>query len=157
MDLPAPFGAEATSAAAANPAAARGALFSRRRLLGLSAVSAILAIVIVVIARSAKDTPPVVDDPFPLLPLSSSPFLNTKPEARYVGSEACRGCHTGRDVSFRRTGMGRSMAEVHVQREAPDATFDHAPSKRRYQVTRKDGRMWHRELLLTTEPDEVVL
>ena len=51
-------------------------------------------------------------DPFPVPPLSSSPFLNTKPEALYVGSEACRSCHEGRHDSFRRTGHGRPMAGV---------------------------------------------
>src|SRR5439155_13775416 len=128
-----------------------------RGLLAVLAVSAIAAVAIVVIARARKDKPPAVDDSFPLPPLSSSPFLNTEAEARYVGSESCRGCHSGRDGSFRRTGMGRSMAEIDLEREPPDAAFDHVPSKRRYQVARKDGRMWHRELLLTAEPDEVVL
>jgi hypothetical protein len=53
--------------------------------------------------------------------------------------------------------MGRSMTEVDLSREPPDAEFDHLPSKRRYQVRRQDGQMWHRELLLTGGRDEVVL
>jgi predicted CXXCH cytochrome family protein len=96
-------------------------------------------------------------DPFPLPVLSPSPFLNTGPEARYVGSAACGSCHPEREASFRRTGMGRSMARVDVAREPPDAAFDHPGSKRRYQVRRQDGKLWHRELLLGGGAEEVVL
>jgi hypothetical protein len=104
--------------------------------------------------RRPAPTPP---DPYPLPPVSPSPFLNTRPDARYVGSEACRSCHPGSDASFRRTGMGRSMTELDPGREPPDASLDHTPSKRRYEVRRKDGRLWHRELLQTGGPQEVVL
>src|SRR5262249_1575454 len=41
--------------------------------------------------------------------------------------------------------------------EPPDGEFTHAPSKRRYQIRRKDGQLWHRELLLVEGPAEVVL
>jgi predicted CXXCH cytochrome family protein len=101
--------------------------------------------------------PPAKPATIPIPPLSSSPFLNTKPEARFVGSEACRSCHQGRTASFRRSGMGRSMAAVDLAREPPDASFDHPLSKRRYQVRRKDGQLWHRELLLTDGKGEVLL
>lgn len=87
----------------------------------------------------------------------ASPFLNTRPDARYVGSAACRSCHEDHTASFRRTGMGRSMAPVVPDREPPDAVFDHPPSKRRYQVRRKDGALWHREFLRTEQPEEVLL
>src|SRR5262245_20247548 len=91
------------------------------------------------------------------LPPPPSPFLNTGPDARYVGSDACYPCHDDRRASFRATGMGRSMAEADPAREPPDAAFDHPPSKRRYQVYRKDGRLWHRESLLGAGPPQVVL
>ncbi len=103
--------------------------------------------------RPAPPKPREPDDPFPLTPTSPSPYLNTRPGVGYVGSEACRKCHEDRHASFRHTGMGRSMAPVDPGREPPDASFDHAPSKRRYQVRRKDGRVWHRELLLTGGPE----
>src|SRR5439155_26513046 len=51
----------------------------------------------------------------------------------------------------------RSMAPVRLDREPADASFDHPPSKRRYQVRRKDGQLWHRELLLAEGSEEVVL
>ena len=49
------------------------------------------------------------------------------------------------------------MADVDLAREPPDGAFDHPPSKRRYQIVRKDGALWHRELLRTDGPQEVVL
>ncbi len=89
-------------------------------------------------------------------PVAASPFLNTGPDARYVGSDACRECHGGRHDSFRETGMGRSMAAAAADLAPPDAAFDHPASKRRYQVFRKDGRLWHRESLLADGPDVVL-
>src|SRR5205823_11143765 len=79
------------------------------------------------------------------------------PGARFGGSETCRSCHAGRHESFRRTGMGRSMAAVDPAKEPADATYDHALSKRRYQVYRRDGKMWHRELLSAPGAAEVTL
>lgn len=98
-------------------------------------------------------------DLFPLPPISESPFLNTKLDVAYVGSEACRTCHAEHDAAFRHTSMGRSMAEVDIEREPPDGQFEHPLSKRRYEVRRQGdpSQMWHRELLLVDEPTEVVL
>jgi predicted CXXCH cytochrome family protein len=96
-------------------------------------------------------------DPFGLPPWPSTPFLNTRQDARYTGSNACLACHEESHASYRTTGMGRSLAEVHLQREPPDGDFDHSPSKRRYQVRRKNGQLWHRELLLGPATAEEVL
>lgn len=93
----------------------------------------------------------------PLPPISESPFLNTHPDVAYVGSEACRTCHAEHDATFRHTSMGQSMSEVDLAREPPDGVFDHPLSKRRYEVRRQNGQVWHRELLLVDEPEEVVL
>lgn len=83
---------------------------------------------------------------FPLPGVSSSAYRNTGPDARYVGSEACSSCHGARSASFRRTGMGVSMAAVNPAREPPDAGYEHPKSGRRYQVVRKADGLWHREL-----------
>jgi hypothetical protein len=96
-------------------------------------------------------------DPFPLTPVSDSPFENTRPDVAYVGSQACITCHEDEHESFRHTGMGRSMGRVDLDREPPDGQFDHPPSKRRYQVVRRDGRMWHRELLISDGPEETLV
>jgi hypothetical protein len=130
----------------------------RRRWIAAGVgVLALIAVAAAVAAFSYWRKPGVVADPFALAPLPSSSFLNTKPNAVYVGSRACRSCHAGEHHSFHGTGMGRSMAEVDLEREPPDAAFDHAVSKRRYEVRRKDGRLWHRELLLAGQSEEVVL
>jgi hypothetical protein len=97
-----------------------------------------------------------VADQFPLSPISFSPYLNTGPEAHYVGSEACRQCHEDRHATFRTTGMGRSMAVLNPADEPANAAFDHSISKCRYEVQRHDGQMWHRELLMAPGT-EVVL
>jgi hypothetical protein len=131
----------------------------RAWLLGIGGLLgvALLATGLAASWRLWKKAPPAEAELFPLPPLSPSPFLNTTAEAHYVGSDACRSCHPERHVSFRRTGMGRSMAPVDPAREPPDAAFDHPPSKRRYEVRRRDGRLWHRELLLGGGTKEVLL
>lgn len=125
--------------------------------------SAVVSLAVYWFTRPDDDPPAPPPPPAPqtvsfaVTPLSESPFLNTRPDAKYVGSAACRACHEGRHASFRSTGMGRSMADVDLAREPPDASFDHPLSKRRYQVVRKDGRMWHRELLLHSGAEEILL
>ncbi|HTU89725.1 MAG TPA: cytochrome c3 family protein [Gemmataceae bacterium] len=124
---------------------ARGKIVSAAALL-------LAALVVVLIVRSWQRQT--------IAPLShlSSPYLNTGPGAHYIGSAACRSCHEEQTASFRRTGMGRSMTLVDPKQEPPDADFDHPTSKRRYQVRRKDGALWHRELLRTEQtPEEVLL
>ena len=104
-----------------------------------------------------KKTRPTASELFPLPTISESPFLNTKLDVAYVGSEACRTCHADHDAAFRHTSMGRSMAEVDLTREPPGGEFEHPVSKRRYEVRRHDGQLWHRELLLVDDPSEVLL
>jgi hypothetical protein len=133
----------------------------------LVGIAALLAAGVVTIATRGTRTPSLDGtatgasagsrDIIPLPETSFSPFLNTRADVRFVGSDTCRTCHESHAASFHRTGMGRSMAEVEPDREPPDATYDHPPSNRRYQVQRKGGRLWHRELLLTSGTEDVVL
>src|SRR4051794_37832449 len=86
----------------------------RRWLLGGVGLLAAALLALGLVGRSGlwhKDQSSPEADPLALPPVSSSPFLNTKPDAHYVGSDACRSCHRSQDASYRRTGMGRSMAE----------------------------------------------
>lgn len=112
---------------------------------------------------AAETAEPTVPAPAPLKSISkvrTSEFLNTGPEVKYVGSEVCRNCHAEHTETFRHSAMGRSMAEIDLTREPPDATFDHPLSKRRYEVRRRDGKLWHRELLLSSgsaAPGEILL
>lgn len=141
-----------------------------RRIVVGGAIVVALAAAVVVATRSVWNAPasiPLAEnsekdsqdkaDPFLLTPVSASPFENTRPEAAYVGSQACIDCHEDEHESFRHTGMGRSMRRVDLNREPPDGQFDHPPSKRRYQVVRRDGWMWHRELLIADGPEETLV
>src|SRR5262245_46855520 len=85
-----------------------------------------------------------VNDP---LPLPDSPFLNTR-DAKYVGSAKCALCHEGEHEGYRHTGMGRSLATLDPDKEPPDGAVAHPASGRKYDVVRRDGKMYHRELLL---------
>ena len=88
--------------------------------------------------------------PAPLPALPTSPFSNTGDEAEYVGSSACVECHQEEADAYLATGMGRSLAEVTLAAEPPDAGFDHPLSGRRFEVTRAGGRLRHRETLAAT-------
>lgn len=79
---------------------------------------------------------------------AASPYQNTLPGVQYVGSQACIACHEEEHKTFHHTGMAQSMAAVDLSREPPDGGFDHPASGCRYEVRRRDGKMWHRELLL---------
>ncbi len=95
--------------------------------------------------------------PPPILPLSPSPYLNTGPEARPVGSAACVSCHEGEHASYHRTGMAWSTAAVDPTKEAADATFTHAASGRNYEVARQDGQLRLRETRVAADSPPVVV
>jgi hypothetical protein len=42
----------------------------------------------------------------------SGPFLNVRPEVKYVGDKVCAGCHGDKDESFHHHPMGRSLSPV---------------------------------------------
>jgi hypothetical protein len=88
---------------------------------------------------------------------SSSPYLNTGRDARYVGTAACVKCHEAEHKSYLRTGMSRSTAVVDAEREPPEATVDHPASGRRYKVERRGRELWHRELVLIDDNSELQL
>jgi hypothetical protein len=107
--------------------------------------------------RPVPEPEPAAQPSFPLPTLSTSPYRNTSPEARYIGSKACYRCHTDESDSYRETGMGKSMAPVAADGEPPDGAVDHSLSGRRYKIYRKAGQMHHRELLQVPGREEVVL
>lgn len=98
---------------------------------------------------SASDTPPREEYPVP--ELSSSPFLNTQPHARYIGSQACQTCHQDEYASYMKTGMAAAMSKVTAADNWPEITFDHPPSGRRYEIHASDAQLWHREILSGTK------
>lgn len=93
---------------------------------------------------------------FDLPPLTASPYLNTKADAHYVGSAACVECHRGNHASYLLTPHSRALADLDPNAEPPDQSFEHAASGRFYRVIRRDGRMFHEEVLRDRQGREVV-
>ncbi|MCI0456642.1 MAG: hypothetical protein L0Z62_06645, partial [Gemmataceae bacterium] len=88
-------------------------------------------------------------DSAPPPPLTTSPFLNTKPGVGYVGDRRCAGCHPDHARSYRRHPMGRSLftAAASPPLEKYDRTaknpFRAGPFQ--FQVLRQGNRLIHRE------------
>jgi Tfp pilus assembly protein PilF len=116
-------------------------------------VAALAAVTVWYVRRPGP--PSLPQDPFPLPALSKSPYLNTGPDARYVGMAACKECHAGNHESYLHTAHSRALSEADPNREPPDASFEHKPSGRSYRVHRKDGQFRHEEVLRA--PDGKVL
>jgi hypothetical protein len=102
-------------------------------------------------SRARSPRVPAQADAFPVVPVSPSPFLNTRPEAQYVGMQACERCHPDTHQSYYDTMMSRSMSAVDPSREPPDGQFLHARSGRRYQIYRQGGTLRQSETLTGVE------
>src|SRR5215468_241876 len=84
---------------------------------------------------------------------SASPlqFLNARLGVTYVGDETCRECHKSHYDSFKKTGMGRSLALPSSVKEG--VTFKPitlAPENlgRTYTISLSNGKMFHSETVL---------
>jgi hypothetical protein len=128
---------------------------SRWRLHGLlaavAAAGAVLALWLIHLPAARPD----LADPFPIPPYSATRFLNTGPDAHYIGSAACAGCHRENYESYLLTPHSRALSDVDPATEPPDAAFEHAPSGRSYRVYRQDGRLRHQEVMRTEAGEEV--
>jgi Flp pilus assembly protein TadD len=102
--------------------------------------------------RRPPSSPP---DPFPLPPYSASRFLNTGPDARYIGTAACAACHADNHKSYLLTAHSRSLAELDPGAEPPDGSFEHQLSGRSYRVYRQGREVHHEEVLRTAEGQEI--
>jgi hypothetical protein len=103
----------------------------------------------------ARGPQPTAEAPFPLPPYSESPFLNTGPDAQYVGTAACAGCHRENHRSYLLTAHSRSLADLSPADEPPDGSFYHQLSGRSYRVYRRDDQLRHEEALRTAEGQEI--
>jgi hypothetical protein len=133
----------------------------------------ILAVVVVVGAASLtlalaifgrRPNEPATNEPSPAviaavnepMPWPDSPFANTR-AGTFVGSAKCIACHEQEHEGYRHSGMGRSLARLDPQREPADAVVEHSLSQRRYEIVRREGKMFHCELLFRAEGQQVVL
>jgi hypothetical protein len=67
-------------------------------------------------------------------------------DARYLGSQACAGCHARIARTFARTGMGRSLRAAEIPAGAPEtATVNHSKVERTLRVWRENSRLYQSE------------
>jgi hypothetical protein len=126
-----------------------------RLALWLLAASVAVGGALAVWANRGRGPRPAPEEPFPLPPYSETRFLNTGPDAHYVGTAACAECHPRNHRSYLLTAHSRSLAEPDAGAEPPDGSFYHQPSGRSYRVYRRDGRLRHEETLRTAEGREI--
>ena len=88
---------------------------------------------------------------------SLSPYLNTNPNAAYLGSHACRDCHQDQYGAFQATPHYHALEQAPLNDEPPDGEFEHQASGRSYRTYRKGGQLWHREVIKNGKADELVL
>jgi hypothetical protein len=92
---------------------------------------------------------------FPVPPYSASKYLNTGPDAQYVGIAVCAECHPKKHQSYRLTPHSQALSDLDPKVEPPDGEFFHKASGRSYRVYRRDGQMRHEEVLRTPEGKEI--
>jgi predicted CXXCH cytochrome family protein len=78
-----------------------------------------------------------------------TPFLNVRPEVKYVGDQACAACHVEECQDYRHHPMGLALAPISeatpIERFAP-AGLDHfVGSGLHYGIERPEHRVFHRE------------
>lgn len=104
---------------------------------------------------AAGAEPSAVAALLPAPPYSATPFLNTGPNERFVGSAACAACHANNHKSYLLTAHSRALEDVNPATEPPDGTFEHNTSGRSYRVYRRDNQLWHEEVLRTHAGKEI--
>ena len=142
------------------------------RVLALVAILVIGATVLYFVGPSGPPTkddpakpgenPALADDipPDPRLTFDT-PYRNVHPDVQYVGDAACSSCHRGLCQSFHQQAMGRSAASwaksgrLEQFGAAAKSTFI-SPAGVYYQASEKDGKLLHRESILTAKGDPLV-
>jgi len=120
--------------------------------LGLSLVT-VAAVVAFAVWLYRRPTPASAER-FPLPAFSDSPYLNTGPEAQYIGIAACKECHPPKYRSYLHTAHSRALSEVNAAAEPP-GSFEHKLSGRSYRAERRGERFHLREALHTPEGKEI--
>ncbi len=124
-----------------------------RRLLWFLAATGVAGIAFVLWLTLSRRSAP--EKTFPPPPFSASRYLNTGPEARYIGTAACAACHDANHRSYLLTAHSRALADVDLQSEPPDGSFQHKLSGRSYRVYRQNGQLRHEEILETAAGREI--
>ncbi len=113
--------------------------------MGLSlpsiARAAAVAATVVALTGCAREAPP-----------TSSAFANHAPGVRYLGIDACVGCHKDKAETFAHTGMGRSAFPMAPAVAVEDFTRNNEieivhQGKIRYRMTEREGKFFMRQLV----------
>jgi hypothetical protein len=86
-------------------------------------------------------------------------YRNVRPEVRYVGQQACAGCHPKQAASYRDHPMGRSLAPI--ASASPLERYDAAAKNAfdafdfRYEIERRGERIVHRERALDANGGQI--
>jgi predicted CXXCH cytochrome family protein len=127
-----------------------------RWLLGLLAVTAAAGIGFALWRHQQPSVDPTAEhSSFPVPPYSASKYLNTGPEARYVGIAVCAECHPKRHQSYLLTPHSRALSDIDPKAEPPDGSFVHKATGRSYRVYRRDGQFRHEEVVRTPGGEEL--
>lgn len=121
-------------------------------LFGATVVAAAAAPIIWLNRPSA---PAVTDDAIAFPPYSDTRFLNTGPDAQYIGSAACAGCHKDNHASYLHTAHSKALSDLDVKAEPPDGAFEHQPSGRSYRVYRQGDQMRQEEVARSEDGKEI--
>lgn len=81
----------------------------------------------------------------PAPPLPASQFVNTAPEAEYVGNQTCVTCHADEHRTYLQTAHSQALGNIDPALEPPDGAFIDPSSGRSYRIYRKDGKLRHQE------------
>lgn len=129
---------------------------SRWRIGLLAAAGGVAAVagIIVLFVYRASPAPSAPKESFPIPPYRPTAFLNTGPDAKYVGSAVCAECHRANHQSYLHTEHSRALSVVDPAAEPPDSFFEHAASGRRYRIYRANGQLRHEETI--RHGDEVI-
>lgn len=129
-----------------------GGLKTRRLLWPLVVCAVVVGLAVWLAPRQSPQT---AIEPFPIPPYSATRFLNTGPDAHYIGTAACAECHHGNHQSYVLTAHSRALADLDPNAEPPDGSFDHKASGHGYRVFRRDKQLRHAEIVRSEDGEEI--
>jgi len=109
------------------------------------------------VGKSRPPTDPAQRDKLPIPDPAPSDFRNASPTVAYVGTGKCVECHRDEHESYLATTHSRSLSDIDLTHEPPDAEFYHKLSGRRYRIYRNGETLRLREFIRDEEGREVVL
>ena len=107
--------------------------------------------------RDRNQSPPAESDQFLLPEIAPSRFRNASKAVGYVGTRECMDCHREEHNSYLQTTHSRSLGEIDVSKEPPNAEYRHELSGRSYRVYRDGATLRLREFIQDSDGREVVL